>query len=442
MPATIDTANLAPFSAGTGTSQSFNCTCAPGDNFLVVLEANYSTAPQAPTAVKYNGVAMTLLQSASSTASFGNGMECSIWYLANPPTGVADVVLETTGSNVGTTALLAVPMAGVNLGAPFATPASANSQANNNAALNVATAPTNGLFLAVALNGIQTMVAAGANQTNVHAFNGLGGAQNVSVTADTIPGVNAGAFSWTASGTVWQGSWQALGVGINGSLSGAATAATSASGTQGVRHIVADMTVETTTTTGTSPFALGGAVSGYRTFGSVMSDQDTCLYVAQAISAGAPSGPWEIGIGTYNLSTNSLTRTQVMKSSNANAPVPFPAGTSYVSLTEPGEVLWNKGVHNVGLSGSAITIDWSNGPYQMVTLNAANPVISFANSMLCPHGVLEIYQDVTGGRVPTISGAVYRSGSPPTWSTTAATHDTLQIRYNVVTRQSNVSLMT
>jgi hypothetical protein len=221
-------------------------------------------------------------------------------------------------------------------------------------------------------------------------------------------------------------------------LSSPATESTTATGSLGLRHVVADLTLETTTTTGTSPFALGGAVTGFRSFASVMADQDTCLYLAQAVSAGVPNGPWEIGIGTYNISTNSLTRTQVLKSSNGNAAVVFAAGTTNVALTEPAEALWNKGVFNVGLSGGAITIDWSKGPYQMITLNAATPVITFANSMLCPHGVLEIYQDPTGGRVPTITGAVYRSGSAPTWATTAATHDTLHVHYNAVTGKSNV----
>lgn len=225
-------------------------------------------------------------------------------------------------------------------------------------------------------------------------------------------------------------------------VSGAALAATpsattAATGTLGHKHVVADLVFETTATTGTGAFALAGAVTGYRAFSAVMSDQDTCLYLAQAVTGGVPNGPWEIGIGTWNASGDTLSRTQVLKSSNSNALVSFAAGTTNVVLTEPAAVLWNKGVFNVGNSGSAITIDWSNGRYQMVTLTAAC-TITFANSMLCPEGVLEIYQDATGGRVPTISGAVYRSGSPPTWSTTNATHDTLRVRYNAVTGLSNV----
>ena len=230
--------------------------------------------------------------------------------------------------------------------------------------------------------------------------------------------------------------------GAGAALAATPSTTTAATGTLGLKHVVADLVFETTATTGTGALTLAGAVTGYRAFSSVMSDQDTCLYLAQAVTGGVPNGPWEIGIGTYNASGNTLSRTQVLKSSNSNALVSFAAGTTNVALTEPAEVLWNKGVHNVGNSGSAITIDWANGPYQMVTLNAATPTITLANSMLCPHGILEIYQDATGGRVPTITGAVYRSGSAPTWSTTNATHDTLDIDFNVVTGKSNVFLKT
>jgi hypothetical protein len=130
-----------------------------------------------------------------------------------------------------------------------------------------------------------------------------------------------------------------------------------------------------------------------------------------------------------------------LRSSNGNAAVVFASGTTNVFLTEPSHVLSNKGMFNAGNSGSAITIDWSNGPNQMVTLTA-NCTISFVNSMLCPHGVLELYQDSVGSRVPTLSGASYRSGSPPTWSTAAGAHDTLDIHNNVITGLRSVFLKT
>lgn len=98
-------------------------------------------------------------------------------------------------------------------------------------------------------------------------------------------------------------------------------------------HISEDRVLETSTTTGTGNLTLAGAVTGYRTFASVMATSDTCLYAVWAVNAsGTPTGEWEGGIGTYS-ATNTLTRTTVLESSNAGAAVNFSAGTKYVAIS-------------------------------------------------------------------------------------------------------------
>lgn len=95
-------------------------------------------------------------------------------------------------------------------------------------------------------------------------------------------------------------------------------------------HIIEDRIRETTTTTGTGAITLAGAATGFRAFSSVMtSPSDTCYY---AIVGGAE---WETGVGTYS-AANTLTRTTVLRSSNANAAVTFSAGTKDVYITIPG----------------------------------------------------------------------------------------------------------
>lgn len=89
-------------------------------------------------------------------------------------------------------------------------------------------------------------------------------------------------------------------------------------------HIQEDRVKETTTTTGTGALTLAGAASGFRTFASVMAAADTCWY---CISGGAE---WEVGLGTYN---TTLTRTTILRSSNANAVVTLSAGTKEVFIT-------------------------------------------------------------------------------------------------------------
>lgn len=110
--------------------------------------------------------------------------------------------------------------------------------------------------------------------------------------------------------------------------------------------ITADRVKETTTTTGTGAVTLAGAATGFRTFGSVMANADTCYY---SISGGSE---WEVGVGTWNTG-GTLTRTTILASSNANAVVTLSAGTKDVYLTvpaggvaqfDPGEALLMTGV--------------------------------------------------------------------------------------------------
>lgn len=86
--------------------------------------------------------------------------------------------------------------------------------------------------------------------------------------------------------------------------------------------------LETTITTGTGTYTLAGAVSGYKTFASEMSNADTCFYFA---SAGAD---YEFGYGTYSAST--LARTTVLGSSNADAAVSWAAGTKLIGVAPLG----------------------------------------------------------------------------------------------------------
>ena len=95
--------------------------------------------------------------------------------------------------------------------------------------------------------------------------------------------------------------------------------------------ILADRVRETSTTTGTGALSLAGAVVGYQTFSSAIGNTNTCYY---AISNPGVA-EWEVGIGTYATSGNTLTRTTILKSSNSNAAVNFSAGTKDVFVTYP-----------------------------------------------------------------------------------------------------------
>jgi hypothetical protein len=148
--------------------------------------------------------------------------------------------------------------------------------------------------------------------------------------------------------------------------------------------IIADRVRETSTTTGTGTLTLGGAVTGFRTFGSAIGDGNTCYYT---ITLGAA---WEIGIGTVG--TGTLARTTVLKSSNSNSAVDFAAGTKDVFVTytaeravttDGSETLTNKTLTDptiVGTiiedvftitDGAAFEINPANGSIQLITLGAS-----------------------------------------------------------------------
>ena len=94
--------------------------------------------------------------------------------------------------------------------------------------------------------------------------------------------------------------------------------------------IQADRVKETTVSPGTGNASLAGAVTGYRTFASVMTTNDLCYYTI----ADQTGANWEVGIGTY-LGGNTLGRTTILASSNAGSTVNFSTGTQDVFITYP-----------------------------------------------------------------------------------------------------------
>jgi len=122
--------------------------------------------------------------------------------------------------------------------------------------------------------------------------------------------------------------------------------------------VVADRVKETTTSTGTGAISLGGAEPNFRTFSSVLSDADTTYYAIIDDSNLA----FEVGLGTYASSGNTITRTTVLASSNSNNAVSFSAGTKDVFLTYPADKSVNRDASgNVSVSGG-VTATSFTGP--------------------------------------------------------------------------------
>lgn len=89
-----------------------------------------------------------------------------------------------------------------------------------------------------------------------------------------------------------------------------------------------DRIYETSTTTGTGSYALAGAVTGFQAF-SVIGAGNYCWYFA------TDDVNWEVGIGTYSASPDTLARTRVIYSSNGDAAVDWAAGTRKIRCGLP-----------------------------------------------------------------------------------------------------------
>ena len=97
--------------------------------------------------------------------------------------------------------------------------------------------------------------------------------------------------------------------------------------------ILADRVKETSTSTGTTAITLSGAATGFQTFSAAIGNANSTFYTI-ADQGGAN---WEVGIGTYTSSGNTLTRTTVLSSSNSGSLVNFTSGTKDVFVTYPSE---------------------------------------------------------------------------------------------------------
>ena len=95
--------------------------------------------------------------------------------------------------------------------------------------------------------------------------------------------------------------------------------------------VVKDRVKETTTTTGVGTYTLGGAVTGFETFTSNLSNADTTYYVC------TDGTDFEVGIGTFTSSGTTLARTTILASSNSNNAVSWSSGTREIFITYPAD---------------------------------------------------------------------------------------------------------
>ena len=94
--------------------------------------------------------------------------------------------------------------------------------------------------------------------------------------------------------------------------------------------VLADRIKETTTTTGTGTYTLGGAATGFESF-AVIGNSNTTYYCC------TDGTDFEVGIGTYTASGTPLARTTILQSSNSDSAVNWTSGTRDIFCTQPAE---------------------------------------------------------------------------------------------------------
>ena len=184
--------------------------------------------------------------------------------------------------------------------------------------------------------------------------------------------------------------------------------------------VIADRVRETTTTTGTGAITLAGAYTSFQTFSAAIGNANSTYYTI----ASATSGQWEVGIGTYTSSGNTLSRDTILASSNSGSAVNFSSGTKDVFVTQPAErslLVQSAGsglfagvaaftANGIPYAGSTSTLSTGSGlTFDGTTLAASN--ISTGGSLTLSGGTANGVAYLNASKVLTTGSALTFDGT-------------------------------
>jgi len=145
--------------------------------------------------------------------------------------------------------------------------------------------------------------------------------------------------------------------------------------------VINDRVKVAATTTGTGAFTLGATQTGFESFGEAIGNNNTTYYCI--FNQGTDQ--FEVGLGTLNANSTTLTRTTVLTSSNSDNAVDFTSGTKDVFCTLPASkaVYLDANGEPVGVDGATLTTfgdTFSN--YNNITSNATTTLVTTRNTFL------------------------------------------------------------
>ena len=197
--------------------------------------------------------------------------------------------------------------------------------------------------------------------------------------------------------------------------------------------VLADRVRETSTTTGTGSVVLAGAYPSFQSFLAAIGNGNSTYYAISNLSL----GEWEVGIGTYTSSGNTLSRTTVLSSSNSGSLVNFSAGSKDVICTQPSEravyldTATNTTVPGITITGltasTALALDASKVVVSVTNTGTGNNVLATSPTLVTPalgtpsSGVVT---NLTGTASININGTVgATTAATGTFTTLTATAD-------------------
>jgi hypothetical protein len=182
--------------------------------------------------------------------------------------------------------------------------------------------------------------------------------------------------------------------------------------------VIADRVRETTQTIGTGSVFLQGALGGYKPFSTIGNGNSTYYVIVLG-------SQWEVGIGTYSSSTNTLSRDTVLSSANNDNLVNFASGIKDVVLSQPAErAVYVDGATLVA-SNNAILPVVSGGTGASTAANALTNLGAYSASN--PSGYTSNTGTVTSVAVSGGTTGLTTSGGPVTTSGTVTLAGTLAV---------------
>jgi hypothetical protein len=135
--------------------------------------------------------------------------------------------------------------------------------------------------------------------------------------------------------------------------------------------VLQDRIKVTSTSIGTGVFTLGSVVPGFQNFSSIGDGNQTYYTIINESS-------WEVGIGTYTASNSTLSRDNILGSSNNNNIVSWPVGTKTVYVSQPAENAQGSAPTADNNSISPNLIAWEN--FQRKLQKSVNANAAFKNN--------------------------------------------------------------